>query len=439
MIVIVMGVSGSGKTTVGKALAQRLGWHFYEGDDYHSQANIEKMRQGIALEEVDRLPWLAKLEDVVQGALARGENAVLTCSALKQRYQAQLRGTTGQVVLVHLVGSYELIVARLQQRLGHFMQATLLQSQFDTLEANDEVLQVDIRPELDAVVQEIVTRLQLRENGDQVMHTQVLLDGLMFPEAPRWHAQRLWFTDQHAQQIVTLDLQGERQTIATLDDLPGGLGWLPNGDLLVVSMTKRQILRLRGDGLQVYADLHQLASFHCNDMVVDATGRAYVGNFGYDLHGGQALRPAELIAVEADGKASVVAADLIFPNGCVISPAGDQLIVAETFAQRITAFAIDAAGALSERRVWAELGAANPDGICLDPQGALWVASPSTGEVMRVLAGGAVTQVVRPVGNPYACTLGGDDQKTLLITTSETDDPVQARHSRSGRIEYCRV
>jgi sugar lactone lactonase YvrE len=269
--------------------------------------------------------------------------------------------------------------------------------------------------------------------------TRVLADRLMFPEAPRWHAGRLWLTDQHARQVLTLDAEGEVNIVVETDDLPGGLGWLADGSLAVVEMTQRRILRLTDDGVTVYADLSGLASFHCNDMVIDALGRAYVGNFGYDLHGGAAVAPAELIRVDAAGDARVVARDLIFPNGMVIVPDGGTLIVAETFASRLTAYTIDSDGSLGDRWVWAELGEAAPDGICLDSDGALWVASPATAEVLRVHAGGHVSDRLRTAGTPYACMLGGPGRRTLFVMTSETDDPAQARRLRSGRIESTEV
>jgi sugar lactone lactonase YvrE len=214
--------------------------------------------------------------------------------------------------------------------------------------------------------------------------TTTLLDGLMFPEAPRWHAGALWFTDQHARRIVRLSTRGEATTIAEMDDLPGGLGWLPDGRLLVVSMTRRRLLQLTDQGLSDYADLSSLASFHCNDMLVDPLGRCYVGNFGYDLHAGAARRPVELIRVDTDGSARIAADGLIFPNGCALTPDRRTLLVAETFASRISAFRIQPDGSLGQRRIWAELGEACPDGICLDRQGHLWIAAPNLGQVWRV-------------------------------------------------------
>jgi sugar lactone lactonase YvrE len=263
--------------------------------------------------------------------------------------------------------------------------------------------------------------------------------GLAFPEGPRWRDGRLWFTDQHARTIDALTASGEHTIAAHTDDLPGGLGWLPDGRMLVVFMTRRCIMVLEDERLSTYADLSDLASFHCNDMVVDGTGRIYAGNFGFDLHGGAAVASAELIQVDPDGHARIVDHSLVFPNGSVITPGGDTLLVAETFAHRIRSFALGKVGITGANHVWAELGDATPDGICLDAEGALWVASPGTRTLMRVKQGGAILDRCETLGTPYACMLGGDDRRTLFVCTSETDDPAEAARRRSGRIEAARV
>lgn len=271
------------------------------------------------------------------------------------------------------------------------------------------------------------------------LKTELLLDGLMFPEGPRWYQDKLWFTDQHARQIKTVDVKGNSQLIAELSDLPGGLGWLPDGRLLVVSMCKRQLLVLEQENLELYADLSELASFHCNDLLVDPKGRCYVGNFGYDLHAGEPVSNAEIILVSPGGEPEIVSNTVIFPNGMVITPDTSSLIVAETFASRLSRFSIQADGRLGKRELWADLGSALPDGICLDQEGAVWVACPNTGDVIRVEQGGALTDCVKAIGNAYACMLGGVDRKTLFVLTSETDDPVEAVSMRSGRIEMVDV
>jgi sugar lactone lactonase YvrE len=216
-------------------------------------------------------------------------------------------------------------------------------------------------------------------------HPEILVDGLRFPEGPRWYDGRLWFSDMHSQQVLAVDLDGKTETIVVVPQDPSGLGWLPDGRLLVVSMQDRRLLRLDPGGLVEVADLSELASFHCNDMVVDEKGRAYVGNFGFDLHGGQSPMPTGLVLVAPDGSSRVVAEDLRFPNGTVITPDGRTLIVGETFGGCLTAFDVAEDGSLSGRREWARMDKAVPDGICLDAEGAIWVASRARG--LRVHAG----------------------------------------------------
>jgi len=271
------------------------------------------------------------------------------------------------------------------------------------------------------------------------LETRILVDGLAFPEAPRWHDGRFWFTDQHARTVQAMSPAGELETVAVADDLPGGLGWLPHGDLLVVFMTRRQVMRWTGNAFVLHADLAELARFHCNDMVVDAAGGLYVGNFGFDLHGGAAASATELVRVDPDGTPGVFAGDLVFPNGCALTPDGRTLLVAETFAHRITAFALRGDGQPPTRTLWADLGERTPDGICLDREGALWIASPGTAELVRVGPDGDLIDSCRTRGTPYACMLGGRDRQTLFVCTSETDDPAEAARLRSGRIETVEV
>jgi sugar lactone lactonase YvrE len=271
------------------------------------------------------------------------------------------------------------------------------------------------------------------------MATRILLDGLVFPEGPRWHEGRLWFSDMHAHWVMAVDPAGRAERVVEVTGQPSGLGWLPDGRLLVVSMTDRRLLRLDPGGLAEVADLSRLASFHCNDMVVDSRGRAYVGNFGFDLIAQADFHPAELILVAPDGDARVVASDLAFPNGTVITPDGRVLIVGESAAARLTAFDIGADGGLTNRRVWAEIAPVVPDGICLDAEGCVWVASPTTSEVVRVRQGGEITERVPVETHAYACMLGGAAGTTLFVLTAATHDPTKARDLRSGRIETVEV
>ena len=266
----------------------------------------------------------------------------------------------------------------------------------------------------------------------------VLADGFVFLEAPRWHQDRLWVSDMHDDRVVAVGLDGRRETIATLHQ-PSGLGWLPDGTLLIVSMVDRTVRRLAAGGLILHADLQDLATFHCNDMVVDAAGRAYVGNFGYDYEARATPTPAVLAVVHPDGRVEAAAADLLFPNGAVITPDGNTLIVAETFAHCLTAFDHQDDGTLSRRRIWADLGPIFPDGICRDAAGGVWVASPMSNEVVRVVEGGAITHRIAVTQHAIACALGGPHGRTLFICTA----PALARHvvqaQRGGRIEIVEV
>lgn len=267
-----------------------------------------------------------------------------------------------------------------------------------------------------------------------------LLDGLTFPEAPRWHADRLWFSDFYAHEVVAVDMSGRRETMATVPNQPSGLGWLPDGRLLVVSMLDRKLMRQDPGGLALHADLSGVATFNCNDMVVDADGRAYVGNFGYDTRAEPPEpRMAKLARVDPDGRVSVAADGLHFPNGAVITPDGGTLILGETRANRLTAWDRAPDGGLSNQRLWADLGENFPDGICLDAEGAVWVADPRNNETIRVLEGGRVTQRVSTGDRgSYACMLGGPDRRTLFLCTCNGSGPTVAA-SRSGRIDAVEV
>ena len=269
--------------------------------------------------------------------------------------------------------------------------------------------------------------------------TTVLVEGLRFPEGPRWHEGRLVLSDQHDARVLAVDPDGTVSTVVEVPEWPSGLGWDPDRHLLVVSMRDRRVLRVEDGALVPFADLSALAPFHCNDMVVDARGGAYVGNFGFDLDAGADPVPTVLVRVEPDGTARVAAEDLAFPNGSVITPDGRTLIVGETFAGRLSAWTIAEDGSLTDRRVWAQLEGAVPDGICLDADGAIWVACPISGRVLRVLEGGEVTDVVTVDRNgAFACMLGGADGRTLHICTADSSRPAETG-SRRGAVEVCTV
>ena len=262
--------------------------------------------------------------------------------------------------------------------------------------------------------------------------TKVLIDGLLFPESPRWHDDRLWFSDMDTHKVMTVDLDGNVETILEIPNSPSGLGWLPDGRLLIVSMENRRLLCLDPKGVTEHADLSGLATFNCNDMVVDNKGRAYVGNFGFDFSNTKPFKPAEIVLVEPNGDSKIVVGDMAFPNGTIITPDKTTLIVAETFAARLTSFDVMEDGSLSNRRVWANLKSMVPDGICLDTEGAIWVATPGRHRVVRVLEDGKITHDVKIETDAYACMLGGPNRDILFITTS-TSERV------NGKIEYVQV
>lgn len=281
------------------------------------------------------------------------------------------------------------------------------------------------------------------------MNIELLCEGLHFGEGPRWHDGKLWFSDFYDHAVQTVDATGRVETVVTVAGQPSGLGWLPNGDLLVVSMLDRRVLGFDGRDLVQHADLSGLAEFHCNDMVVDATGRAYVGNFGFDLDAAErsgdfvgalkAYEGATLARVDPDGSVHVAASSLRFPNGTVITPDGRTMIIAETLAERLTAFDIHDDGSLHNQRTWAPLPGVAPDGICLDAQGAVWVADAIAERCIRVAAGGEVLAEVVTTGRCYACMLGGDDGRTLFMVTAHNSHRDDASTTRTGKILTTRV
>jgi len=268
---------------------------------------------------------------------------------------------------------------------------------------------------------------------------KIVAEGYSFTEGPRWHDNHFYFSDFYTHQVLKINGEGEIEVVAKVPGQPSGLGWLPDGRMLVVSMTDRKLMRQETDGSLVeHADLNSIATFHCNDMVVDAKGRAYVGNFGSDIESGGELTKASLALVDIDGSVSVVAEDLAFPNGAVITPDGKTLIIGETFARCLTAFNIEADGGLSNRREWANIHPHLPDGICLDAEGLIWVADPAGNCVVRVKEGGEVLQKINMGRGTFACMLGGEDRKTLFVCTADGSG-TKAGKSMSARIETCEV
>ena len=268
----------------------------------------------------------------------------------------------------------------------------------------------------------------------------MLLGGLGFAEGPRWHDGRLWFSDMGAARVMAVDPDGRAEVVLEVPTRPSGLGWLPDGRLLVVSMRDRRVLRLEPDGeVVVHADLADLASFDCNDMVVDGLGRAYVGNAGFDLSARPLeVRAAEVVLVTPDGEARVVDDEVVFPNGSVVTPDGSTLVVAETFGQCLTAFTIAEDGSLTDRRTFASLRGTSPDGICLDAEGAVWVADANGSACLRVREGGEVVDRVDTGRGCFACMLGGADRRTLFLMTAEGFEGAAIRR-RTAAIEVVEV
>lgn len=268
---------------------------------------------------------------------------------------------------------------------------------------------------------------------------ETLLAGLTFPEAPRWRDGRLWFSDFYTHRVMTVDETGRSETVVDVPQRPSGLGWTRDGALLVVSMLDHRLMKFAGGRLGVVADLSALAGGPCNDMVVDAGGRAYVGNFGYDRHRGETPRSTSIARIDPDGKITRAAEDLMFPNGSVITPDGKTFIVGETYGNRLTAFDVEEDGALINRRLFAALDDCFPDGICLDAEGAVWVTDAKGCRVLRVFEGGRIERVVKTgTQGTFACMLGGADRRTLFLCTSSGSGPAMAE-KRDGRIDFLRV
>jgi sugar lactone lactonase YvrE len=260
-----------------------------------------------------------------------------------------------------------------------------------------------------------------------------LLEGGSFFESPRWHEGRWWVSDFYRHRVVTVSEDGREETVMEVEGQPSGMGWLPDGSLLVVSMLDHRVLRRSVDGaVSVHADVSEFCTGHLNDMVVSSSGRAYAGNFGFDLMGMGDPAPAALIRVDPDGSAVVAAEDLLFPNGSVITPDGGTLIVGETAGARYTAFTIAEDGSLTDRRIWGQMAPTppittfeetlgqlrfGPDGCGLDAEGHIWCADEVGARCTRLAPGGEiVAEILMPDGlDVFACMLGGEDGRTLLM------------------------
>lgn len=267
-----------------------------------------------------------------------------------------------------------------------------------------------------------------------------LADDFIFLEAPRWHQGTLWVPDVFDQKLYHVDLDGEKSVL--IDDLPpvpNSLGFLADGTPIIVSSFDRKIMKIIDGALELFADLGGATPHHLNDFSIDDEGRLYVGNFGYDIHGGADQVPTDLHMVDTDGTIRIVATGLEFPNGSAIINDGRTFVVAETWVGRLTAFDRAADGTLSNRRLYADLDGRQPDGICADAEGAIWASCFNTGEVIRVLDGGEITDKIQFEGSAIACCLGGDDGRTLFCSTYVGTIPDQIAKKRHGALFTAQV
>jgi sugar lactone lactonase YvrE len=274
---------------------------------------------------------------------------------------------------------------------------------------------------------------------------QTLMTGLLFVESPRWHDDRLWFSDWGMQEVIAVDLAGKSEAVVRVPTVverngpvprgPFCIDWLPDGRLLIVSGRDRLLLRREPDGsLATHADLSGLSDHPWNDIVVDGRGNAYIGNTGFDFPGGE-FATGILAMVSPDGSARQVADGLWFANGMAVTPDNSTLIVAESYGKRLTAFDIDADGSLSNRQVWADLGDGIPDGICLDADKAVWYADVPNKRCVRVREGGEVLQTINLDRGCFACALGGADKRTLFMMAAEWRGPERmADGARTGQV-----
>jgi sugar lactone lactonase YvrE len=263
----------------------------------------------------------------------------------------------------------------------------------------------------------------------------VVLSGLAMGESPRWHAGRLWFADWGAQELIAVSPDGQSEVIMHTPQLPCSIDWLPDGRLLLVSGHAGQLLVQEPDGsLMTFADLRGLAAYPWNEIVIDGRGNVYVNTIGFNFPAGP-VAPGMIALVSADGTARQVADGVAFPNGMAITPDNTTLILAESYANQLTAFDIAADGSLANRRVWARLDGGYPDGICLDAEGAVWYADVPNRRCVRVREGGAVLQTVDLDRGCFACMLGGTDKRTLFILAAAWGGPAgMGGAERTGQV-----
>lgn len=264
---------------------------------------------------------------------------------------------------------------------------------------------------------------------------RTLMSGLVFGEQPRWHEDRLWFSDWGTQEVLAVDLEGNGEVVLRGSSFPLCVDWLPDGRLLVVSARDGLLLQREPDGsLRTYADLKAASDPAAgNELVVDSRGNAYINGGGFDLMAGEPFAPGVITLVTPDGVARQVADGLAFPNGMLVMPDDTTLVVAESYSKRLTAFDMEADGGLANRRVWADLGDGVPDSICVDAENAVWYADVPNQRCVRVREGGEVLETVEIDRGCFACALGGKDGTTLFLLAQEWNGPANMfKDPRSG-------
>lgn len=268
-----------------------------------------------------------------------------------------------------------------------------------------------------------------------------VISGLSFAEGIRWKDGALYFSDMHADRVIRIGEDGEPEVVVTLDASPSGLGWTEDGRLLVVAMEPRKVMRVEHDGRVVeHADLSTVATHHANDMITAVDGTAYVGNFGFSVFPFGEPRSTALARVSPKGEVFSAADDLFIPNGIAMTMDGRTLIVAESGGCCLTAFTIGVDGELTDRRIWAQLGEQEyPDGICLDSDGAAWVALPHNNRFARVREGGEVIETIEVSGHALACVLGGADRRTLFMAVAPEVEPAVCRAKPLASVLSARV
>lgn len=254
-----------------------------------------------------------------------------------------------------------------------------------------------------------------------MVEPRTLLTGLVIGESPRWHDGRLWVANWGTGEVVAVDEQGASDVVLHVPTrIPYSIDWLPDGTLLAVQGREGFLLRQGADGrLTTYADLNPLSDRGWNELVVDGRGNAYVNGGGFDLMAGEPFSPGMIALVTPDGAARQVADGIAFPNGMAITADNGTLIIAESYAHRLTAFDIESDGGLANRRTWADLGEDYPDGITVDTEGAVWYAVVPNRHCVRVREGGEVLQTIPADRGCFACMLGGADGRTLFIVAAE--------------------